>query len=91
MLKSSVSNLWINIKHVQSSMMEKHIKNKMISSNTDILWINQTDKRAARHKHIGYDKAESTIAPVDCEVYKELEGSLGSFLKESEHRPSVTT
>ena len=51
MLESlSVNDLWINLKHVLSTTMEKAIPTKMISLNTNIPWFKQTHKRAARHK-----------------------------------------
>ena len=51
MLESlSVIDLWINLKHVLSTTMEKDIPTKMISLNTNIPWFKQTHKRAARHK-----------------------------------------
>ena len=51
MLESlSVNDLWINLKHVLSTTMEKDIPTKMISLNTNIPWFKQTHKRAARHK-----------------------------------------
>ena len=51
MLESlSVNDLWINLKHVLSTTMEKDIPTKMISLNTNIQWFKQTHKRAARHK-----------------------------------------
>ena len=51
MLESlSVNDLWINLKHVLSTTMEKNIPTKMISLNTNIPWFKQTHKRAARHK-----------------------------------------
>ena len=66
MLESlSVNDLWINIKHVLSTTMEKHIPTKMIRLNTDIPWLRQTHKRAARHKRRANDKAKRTNAPGD--------------------------
>ena len=51
MLESlSINDLWINLKHVLSTTMEKDIPTKMISLNTNIPWFKQTHKRAARHK-----------------------------------------
>ena len=73
MLESlSVNDLWINIKHVLSTTMEKHIPTKMISLNTNISWFRKTHRRAARHKRRANDKAKSTNAPGDCEVNRKL-------------------
>ena len=65
MLESlSVNDLWINLKHVLSTTMEKHIPTMMISLNTNIPWFMQTHKRRA------YGKAKSTNAPGDWDVYR---------------------
>ena len=43
MLESlSVNDLWINLKHVLSTTMDKHILTKIISPNTIISWSKQT-------------------------------------------------
>ena len=45
MLESlSVNDLWINLKHVLSTTMEKHIPTKMISLNTNIPWLRPAHK-----------------------------------------------
>ena len=93
MLKSlSVNDLWINFKHVLSTTMEKHIPTKMISLNTNIPWFKQTHKRAARHKRRAYDKAKSTNAPGDLEVYAKLRRSLDRSLRKcrSEHIKAIS-
>ena len=77
MLKSlSVNDLWINFKHVLSTTMEKHIPTKMISLNTNIPWLRQTHKRAARHKRRAYDMAKNTNAAGVWEVYGKLRHSI---------------
>ena len=82
MLESlSVNYLWINFKHVLSTTMEEHISTKMISLNANIPWFRQTHKRAARHIRRSYDKAKSTNAPGDWEVYWKLRRSLDRSLR----------
>ena len=92
MLESlSVNDLCINFKHVLSTTMEKHIPTKMISLNTNIPCFKQTDKRAARHKRRAYDKAKSTDAPGDLEVYRKLRRSFDRSLRKcrSEHLKAI--
>ena len=92
MLESlSVYDLRINIKHVLSTTMEKHIPTKMISLNTNIPWFRQTHKRAARHRRRGYEKAKSTNAPGDWEVNRKLRRSLDRLLRKcrSEHLKAI--
>ena len=80
MLESlSVNDLWIDLRHVLSTTMEKHIPTKMISLNTNIPWFRQTHKRAARHKRRAYDKAKSTNAPGYWDVNRKLRRSLYRF------------
>ena len=44
MLESlSVDDLWINVEHVLSATMEKHIPTRMISLNTNIPWLKQNN------------------------------------------------
>ena len=92
MLESlSVNDLWINFKHVLSTTMEKYIPSKMISLNTNVSWFRQTHKRDARHKRRAYDKAKSTNAPGDWEVYRKLRRSQDRFLRKcrSEHIKAI--
>ena len=92
MLESlSVNDLWINFKHVLSTTMEKYIPSKMISLNTNVPWFRQTHKRDARHKRRAYDKAKSTNAPGDWEVYRKLRRSQDRFLWKcrSEHIKAI--
>ena len=92
MLESlSVNDLLINFKHVLSTTMEKHIPTKMISLNTNIPWLRQTHKRAARHRRRAYDKAKSTNAPGDGEVYRKLRRSFDRSLWKcrSEHLKAI--
>ena len=73
MLESlSVNDFGINFKHVLSTTKEKHIQTKMIRLNTNIPSSKLTHKRAARHIRRAYDKAKSTNAPDDWEVYRKL-------------------
>ena len=82
MLESlSVSNLWINIEHVQSATMERHIPTKMVSPNINIPWFKQAHRRAARHNRRAYDKAKSANAPGDWEVHGEVRRSLDRSLR----------
>ena len=81
MLESlSVNDLWMNFKHVLSTTIKKHIPTNMISLNANIQWFRQAHKRAARHKHRANDKAKSTNAPGDWEVYSKLKHSLDHSL-----------
>ena len=92
MLESlSVNDLWMNFKHVLSTTMEKYISSKMISLNTNVSWLRQSHKRAARHKRRAYDKAKSTNAPGDWEVHRKLRRSLDRFLRKcrSEHIEAI--
>ena len=91
MLESSVIDLWLNLKHVLSTTMEKHISTKMISLNNNIPWFRQTHKRAARHIRRAYDKSKSTNAPGDWEVYKKFRRSLDRSLRKcrSEHLKAI--
>ena len=63
----------------------------MISLNTNISWLRQTHKRAARHKRRTYDKAKSTNAPGDWEVNRKLRRSLDRSLRKcrSEHLKAI--
>ena len=92
MLESlSVNDLWINFKHVLSTTMEKHIPTKMISINTNIPWFKQTHKGDARHTRTAYDKAKSTNAPCDWDVYRKLRRSIDRSLRKyrSEHLKAI--
>ena len=73
------------LKGVLSTTMEKYIPSKMISLNTNVPWFRQTHKRRA------YDKAKSTNAPGDWEVYRKLRRSLDRFLRKcrSEHIKAI--
>ena len=87
----SVNDLWINFKHVLSTIMEKHVPNKMISLNTNIPWYNQTNKRAARNKCTAYGKAKSTNDLGEWKDNKKLMCSLDRSLRKcrSEHLMAI--
>ena len=87
----SANDLWINLKHVLSTTMEKHVPTKMISLNTNIPWHRQTNKRTARHKRTAYGKAKSTNDLGEWEVYKKLGCPLDRSLRKcrSEHLMAI--
>ncbi|XP_038074867.1 uncharacterized protein LOC119742770 [Patiria miniata] len=79
----STDTLWLGFKHALTTAMERHIPTKMTSTNSSLPWFKQSHKCIMRRKRKAYDKARSTGATSDWEIFRQLRRLLDRTLRKS--------